>query len=362
MRTKLFTTALATILALGMFAVLPRPAGASSIYTNDPIALLASHTNSSITIRWKVPPYGVALVGVFEVTATALDGSGASTSEITIQRWYRSYTFAGLASGTKYHVSLLSLMGHSSPVLDWTVTTSGPTTSFRAPVITSVTPSASSVTFTWSRPTNSTSNPTQYFQVEANPVGGLSQGAATQWYTLSPSATSYTLTKLTPGVVYDLHLNTVAGDYMAIAQIRQFTTPTSGTSYTSPTTTLPTPPAYTTPGSSTPSSPNSPALSPPTSASLSPLSIGLNTAEVSWSSPGSVGVRRVELYTFKGSTCQVGAHSFSIGYTPSNNVTSGYVTSTGANFYAPSGQYSAYVIVQNAAGQVTSACSVIGVS
>ncbi len=370
MKLRLFSTAL-TALVLTLSAATALPAAADSVGNSvQPIAGPAAATDSAITVHWTVPPYGNALVGVFEVRATALDGSGATTSWIGINPWLRSYTFTGLASGTRYQIDVEAIMGHLTPTLSWTVSTTGPATSMRAPSITALSTSSTSVSVSWTAPVDTTSNPVKYFQVEAGPVAA-GTGGYTPWHILAPSSTSVTLTGLTPGVQYALHLNTVATTgYIAIAQTRLFTTLPTGSVYSASPSTGATPsasyssPATTYTGSSSVSSSHpstsSSSLASPTSAQGRGYSIGLNTAEVSWSSPGTARVSRAELYTFKGSSCTSAAHSTSMDYNANNNYTNGYLTSTGPGFYSPAGPYSAYVVVINAAGSARSTCFIIG--
>jgi hypothetical protein len=92
------------------------------------------------------------------------------------------------------------------------------------------------------------------------------------------------------------------------------------------------------------------------------VGINHNTVQVSWSAPGSSGIDKVSLYTFRGTNCASAAHSVSSLYNPSSNATRGNVTSTGTNFYAPTGQYSARVVAHAATGSATTSCFPLGQS
>ena len=202
-----------------------------------PTVATATATGNSITVNWTVPPYGVAIAGGFQVMAVALDGSGVITGWIGLQSYIRTWTFTGLASGTKYAITVATLVGNryfpgedtlsfapvNAVVNTQIATTTGAKTTMSGMTVTSIAPQATSVAVSWTAASNSTSNLVRYYQIAAQP--GAAGATATQWYNLGPTVSSYTLTGLTSGQPYILHYNTVYTDgFLRTQQTAQFTT------------------------------------------------------------------------------------------------------------------------------------------
>ncbi len=116
--------------------------------------------------------------------------------------------------------------------------------------------------------------------------------------------------------------------------------------------------------SSTTTSPPSTTTAPPAPAPLAVIAngagISLNAVTVRWSTSGITGVTKVSLFTFQGAGCTAPAHVAATTYSAANNTTSGYVTSTGPNYYAPAGPFSGYIVVASTSGTLQSGCISLG--
>lgn len=227
----------ATIASLALSTLLTTmPAGASGEVI--PTVNRAIATNTSLTVSWKVPPYGVAISGGWQVSATALDGSNTTTDWIGLRPYERHFTFAGLASGTSYRINVDELVGNRRisgvpttsfgivNALEFTQVdhTTGPKTTLSGMRIQSLTPSASSVHVSWLAPHNSATNPVRYYQISATPATkGINSG--TQWFNLPPNTRSYTLNGLSSSTAYVFYYNTVyRNGYLRTQSTRAFST------------------------------------------------------------------------------------------------------------------------------------------
>lgn len=211
------------------------PLAAATSNSVVPYVTSLTHTDHTITLNWGVPPYGNARVGYIVMKATALDGTNETTNNVTIQHWYRTYTFTGLASGTPYEVSLDIVEGSTDYVYTHDVTTSGPPRPWRgaqlaAPVIT-----ATSASITWTLPPSVRTNPVRFFLVSVGPplnppTTDLPPQSPhfSQWAHLPANDTSASITGLTPGTDYVLRFYTVAlNGYLSVYDQVAFTTPQS---------------------------------------------------------------------------------------------------------------------------------------
>jgi hypothetical protein len=243
----------------------------------------------------------------------------ASASGYTCTTSGTSCTIYGLAYSTGYtiYVYATNAAGTGAPGVGSGTTSAAPVTT-PAPYESSTanTGTYSAMVFNWGASTGGNGSFTYYYS-------GACSGSTT--------STSATCTSLTPGTYYTLsvYAQDSVGD-------------TSGTG--------------------TSASAFSATLAPPNSGSGISAGIGLNTAEGEWFVSG-YAVTGVDMHVYKG-TCATGTevHSDSSSYSASSNTMTGFVTSTGTNFYSPAANYDAYFTISNAAGTDTTTCFALGTS
>lgn len=160
---------------------------------------------TTATVSWDYTPGTEAPTG-FEVSYRVAPGNGAWSTPLTVPVEDRSTQVDGLTATTEYQVRVRAVGAHgSSPYVYATGTTPAPVLEPVADLATTPTFTEIGLSWSWTSPEPGAPTPTGYV-IAYGPTG--SSGVST--LTLSdPSATSATLTDLTPDTSYDIEVRAV---------------------------------------------------------------------------------------------------------------------------------------------------------
>lgn len=353
----------------------------------------------SVSASWTAPSSN----GGATITSYYAYANGTSSSCTTSGT---SCSMSGLANGSTYtfYVYATNSVGNGASASTSATTYSAPAT----PYLSSSSPSTSSITFTFANTSNgggssqtwylsgtcsgsgsdsgsnsfsvtcsglasgTTYSESAYTISQFGVVSGTGSGSATTTVT-PPSTPSVSVSGYSAGYVYFAFSSSsgggtityslsgcTSGSASGTAGVGQSVSCGNGTTSQGQSETLYVSASNAGGSSGTGSATGTASYAPPTGSGAA-YAIGLNTAEVSWSSP-SYGITQVALYTSKSSSCSPLVHSASSSYTQSNNTQNGYVTSSGSSFYSPAAAYYGYIIITNPAGTYQGGCFYLGTS
>jgi hypothetical protein len=212
------------------FPVLPTwtgwtvPEGAPSI---------GSATNSAlgtISVAWTAPVPASAgdqgsVVSGYTVTATNTSTGAVLTQNVSASTL--STTFTGLANGVTYTVTVAATNSVGSGAPTTASVKTGAVSTAPAPTLGAVTATSSSLTFTWTAPTVSSGTTITGY------VGSVATGNTTiTCGTLGASATSCTISGLTPSTTYTISVSTLTAGGTSVAATK--TAATTGGTVTGP--------------------------------------------------------------------------------------------------------------------------------
>jgi len=206
--------------AISAWAGWTAPEGAPSI---------GSATNSAlgtISVAWTAPVPASAgdkgsVVSGYTVTATNTSTGAVLTQNVSASTL--STTFTGLANGVTYTVTVAATNSVGSGAPTTASVKTGAVSTAPAPTLGAVTATSSSLTFTWTAPTVSSGTTITGY------VGSVATGNTTiTCGTLGASATSCTISGLTPSTTYTISVSTLTAGGTSVAATKTAAT-TGGT-------------------------------------------------------------------------------------------------------------------------------------
>ena len=210
--------------AIGSWTGWTVPEGAPSISSATNPAL------GTIAVAWTAPVPGAAgdkgsIVSGYTVTATNTSTGAVLTQNVSASTL--STTFTGLANGVTYSVTVAATNSVGSGAPTTASVKTGAVSTAPAPTLGAVTATSTSLTFSWTAPTVSSGTTITGY------VGSVATGNTTiTCGTLGASATSCTISGLTPSTTYTISVSTLTAGGTSVAATK--TAATTGGTVTGP--------------------------------------------------------------------------------------------------------------------------------